>query len=187
MRKLLRSLPALLSLLLVWTPLSVSTCDLSCWLRQTFSDCHSDAAVTELSQSAAPSMIDMDSQMESMTHTHGNHLSAHRNMNAGGHHSMFLHVATIHISPQVQNSAATSSGIFDQSRTPSPCAHEACSQTSLSASPPRITAAPHAYPSWRPICISILANFSAHFDSPLSPGASPPISLAADLRTALRI
>src|SRR2546428_2004414 len=90
MRKIATSLPVLLSVLLVCTPLSASACDLSCWLNQTAPDCHSASSATEADQRmmSASSAMDMSSEAETSSHVTQRHAAPDHSVNASTHHSM---------------------------------------------------------------------------------------------------
>src|SRR2546427_6173775 len=140
MRKIATSLPVLLSLLLVCTPLSASACDLSCWLHQTASDCHSASSATEADQRMMPasSAMDMSSEAETNSHVTQSRAGLDHSVNASTHHSMSTQMDMVRGSLQViKKSDVSSSATFDHSKTLSPCSHETCSQASASASPPR--------------------------------------------------
>ena len=189
MRKIATSLPVLLSVLLVCTPLSASACDLSCWLHQTASDCHSASSATEADQRmmSASSAMDMSSEAETSSHVTQSHAGPDHSVNASTHHSMSTQMDMGRGSRKImQKSGESSSAMFDHSKTLSPCSHETCSQASASASPPRARGDQPAYlhcaaiDGWSP------ANLFT--SSPrLAPGTSPPILLAVDLLTTLRI
>ena len=189
MRKIATPLPVLLSVVLVCTPLSASACDLSCWLHQTASDCHSASSAAEAGQRmmSASSAMDMSSEAETSSHVTQSHAGPDHSVNASTHHSMSTQMDMGRGSRKImQKSGESSSAMFDHSKTLSPCSHETCSQASASASPPRARGDQPAYlhcaaiDGWSP------ANLFT--SSPrLAPGTSPPILLAVDLLTTLRI
>ena len=189
MRKMAPSLPVLLSVLLVCTPLSASACDLSCWLNQTAPDCHSASSATEADQRmmSASSAMDMSSEAETSSHVTQSHAAPDHTVNASTHHSMPQQMDMVRGSLQViKKSDVSSSATFDPSKTLSPCSHETCSQASASALPPRASGDQPAYlhcaaiGGWSP------ANFltSSHR---VAPGTAPPINLPVHLLTTLRI
>ena len=189
MRKMAPSLPVLLSVLLVCTPLSASACDLSCWLHRTASDCHSASSATEADQRmmSASSAMDMSSEAETSSHVTQSHAAPDHSVNASTHHSMPQQMDMVRGSLQViKKSDVSSSATFDPSKTLSPCSHETCSQASASALPPRARGDQPAYlhctaiGGWSP------ANFltSSHR---VAPGTAPPINLPVHLLTTLRI
>jgi hypothetical protein len=189
MRKIATSSPVLLSVLLVCTPLSASACDLSCWLHQTASDCHSASLAAEADQGmmSASSAMDMSSEAGTSSHVTQSHANLDHRVNASTHHLVSAQMDMVRGSRKIiQKSEESSSATFDHSRTLSPCSHETCSQASASASPPKAGGDQPAYlhcaaiGGWSP------ANFLT--SSPrLAPGTSPPILLAVDLLTTLRI
>ena len=189
MRKIVRPLPALLSVLMVSTSLSASSCDLSCWLHQTPSNCHSARSATEdnhrmMSPSSA---MDMSSEAEMSSHATQSNAGPDRSVNASARHSMSAQMDMVRGSLQViEKSDVSSSAKFDHSKTLSPCSHETCSQTSASPSPPRTSQAQPVYLHCAAIKVSSPANLSTSSHR-IAPGTPPPINLAVDLLPTLRI
>src|ERR1017187_2050718 len=65
MRGVTSALAALLALLIVSTSVSASACDLSCWLRQTHSDCHAvNSAIAGKDDTAMSMPPGMDTGMD---------------------------------------------------------------------------------------------------------------------------
>jgi hypothetical protein len=189
MRKIARSLAALLSVLMVSTPLSASACDLSCWLHQTASDCHSASSAKGGKQGmmSTSSAMDMNSEAEMCSHGTQSKAGPDQSVNASTRHSMSAPMVMVR-SLQVKKSEPelSASAKFDHSKTLSPCSHETCSQASVSVSPPRASQAQSAYLHCIAIDVSSRANLltSSHR---IAPGTLPPINLAVDLLSTLRI
>jgi hypothetical protein len=189
MHKIARAMTALLSVFMVFGPLSASACDLSCWLQQTTSNCHSAGQPIEGNQSSMPasSTMDMSAEGEMSSHSHQYSPAADYTMSATAHHSMTAQMDLGRTSLEVIRTSDVRSGSrFDHSKKLSPCSHETCSQASASASPPRVRAD-------QPACLHAMdivgvnpANFLTSSDR-TAPGTSPPITPAADLLTTLRI
>jgi hypothetical protein len=189
MRKMARLLPTLLSVLLVSAPLSTSACDLSCWLHQTGSGCHSVSSATEDNQRPSASS-EMDMSSEAVMSSHGTQCNEGpaRHANAGTrHHSMSAQMNMVRGSFQaIQKSEVSSNAVFDDSNKLSPCSHETCSQASASASPPSASRAQPAYLHFVAIHISSPENFLTTFHR-MAPGTSHHIPFALDPLTTLRI
>lgn len=189
MRKMARLLPTLLSVLLVSAPLSTSACDLSCWLHQTGSHCHSVSSATEDDQRvSASSKMDMSSEAVMSSHGAQCNEGPVRHANAGTrHHSMSAQMNTVRGSLQaIQKSEVSSNAMFDNSNTLSPCSHETCSQASASASPPGASRTQPAYLHFAAIYISSPEKFLATFHR-MAPGTSHHIPFAIDPLIRLRI
>ena len=188
MRSMARPLPALLSVLLMFAALATSACDLSCWLHQTGSHCHSaNSAIENNQRTSASSEMDMSSEAETSSHVTQSHAAPDHSVNASTHHSMPPQMDMVRSSLQViKKSDVSSSATFDPSKTLSPCSHETCSQASASASPPRASGDQPAYLH----CVTFDGSSPANLltSSPrLAPGTSPPMLLAVDLLCTLRI
>lgn len=213
MRRVGSSLAALLlSLLMVSTSVAASACDLSCWLNQAHSDCHTEAkdgATMSMSSDmnmrsgesehvAGPQMgadstndsTSMPSDMEMGPDNNENMVGADTNLDARPGHSMAMSprpegVTEILVRATKAEMGATA--MLNHSGTLSPCMHEPCSQTSMSVSPPT---GDHSQPSslhWMPTGISSPFNIWTTFHW-ISPGTPPPKILAVDhLTTTLRI
>lgn len=106
MHKMASVVPLMLSVLIVCTSLSVSACDLSCWMNHTSSDCHSATSASE-DRMTASSAMQMSAGMEMPGST----------------------------PREVSNSEVSASPALDHSRALSPCSHETCSQAAASSSP----------------------------------------------------
>ena len=184
MGKIARAMTALLSVFMVFAPLSASACDLSCWLNQANSDCHSAGQFGEGSQSlmSAPAMMDMSAEGEMSSQ--GAQNNADYNFSATAHHSK---TEQMHLAPrpvEVARTDASSTSRFDPSKKLSRCSHESCSQAS--ASPPRVRGHLPAY--LQHVAVDSLnpANFLTNpYRRAL--GTSPPLTPAADLLITLRI
>lgn len=187
MHRATRSLAALLSLLIVSTPVSAWACDLSCSFQQVHSDCHDANSVTTSKDNRAMTMSpDMDMGPDQSEGTVGSDAG----MNAKPGHSMSmsprLEMATKR-HEHVMTPEMGTSAVHDHSKSVSSCTHDTCSQVSASASPP---GAVHSQPNslhrmaasiWSPV--NLLVDF--HW---VRLGAPPPKLLTADhLITTLRI
>ena len=118
MRKMTGLLPTLLSVLLVSAPLSTSACDLSCWLHQTGSGCHSVSSATEDNQrTPASSKMDMSSEAETSSQGAQCNEDPVRHANPGArHHSMSAQMN------MVRGSLQATPGSYDVSSSPTrPC------------------------------------------------------------------
>jgi hypothetical protein len=186
---------ALLSLLIVSTPMSAAACDLSCWLRPSHSACHTIGSATEDQETprSARSGMDMTSSVNrgSMNMAcerteRGARLSQRVNK-ARSVHSMYPQVALAtkrlaHNTKPKLSSAA----LHSDSAAFSSCGHEACSQTLISASPPGASRCqPNSSDSVAtPISIQITLGTAFHL---IKPQISPPKALPDDFATILRI
>ena len=207
----------LLSLFMVSTSVSASTCDLSCWLHQAHSDCSTVGAATTNLDSAAMSMpsgmgmpqgegesmagpqlgeedttasMSMAPDMDMGTDDGERMASSRANLFASLRHSVVM-------PPQLEGmtesfiragkAAMGSRAVLNHSGTLSSCLHEPCSQTSMSASPPT---SDHSQPSslhWMPTSVSNPVNIWSAFRC-INPESPPAIVLAVDhLTTLLRI
>jgi hypothetical protein len=185
MRGILSSLAAVLSLLMVSTSVSASACDLSCWLRQTHSDCHTvGPAAASKDDMPMPAGADMDSgpaessmapdSTVSATPAHSMPMAPQQEMAA----ERFVHGTR----PDMRTSAMP-----EHSRSVSSCTHETCSQISASASPPGADHAQLDSLHWMAVSISSPVNLLTGFHW-IHLGTPPPTLLSADrLITALRI
>ena len=185
MRKITSSLAALVSLLLVSSPVSSWACDFSCSSHQAPSDCHTSATTGQDDTAVSmPPGMDMGSdQTESP-------MEPDSVVSATPAHSMFM-------SPQQRmttdrfdlatNTRMRTAAMDAHSKSVSSCTHETCRQASVSASPP---GPDHSQPNSvhrMAISISCPVNLWISFHS-ISPGAPPPKLLAAGrLITTLRI
>lgn len=130
MRCVTSLLATTLAVFIASAPASVSACDLSCWLHQAHSDCHSPSSTLKNESGAMRGMdmsgmdmggMDMASgkgQVESVTGMPG-HSMIHLEMAADG-------------TEQAAEPGASHNG----SGSLSSCVDEACGQTAISASPP---------------------------------------------------
>ena len=148
MRSITTSLAALLSLLLISTPVSAWACDLSCSSHEARSDCHSSATASkgDTAMSMPPGMdMGSDQTESSMGPTPG--------------HSMPMspqqEMATQRLE-QLSKLEMRRDATHDHSKSVSSCTHETCSQISASASPP---GADHSQPnSLHQIAINISSS-----------------------------
>src|SRR5260370_16874201 len=88
MRKIAKVPLALLSILMVLMPVSVSTCDLSCWLHKTSSDCHSASSVDSLRMTPRSSEMDMNAYMEMSFQDAHNKAGSYDSAQDSTHHLM---------------------------------------------------------------------------------------------------
>jgi hypothetical protein len=213
MRRVASSLAALLlSLLTVLASVSASACDLSCWLNQGHSDCHTettDGAAMSMSSDmhtrsgeservAGPQMgadlttysISMPPGMDMGSDNSENMAGADTNLNARPGHPMAMPAQLAGLTETSVRAAKGEMGarvMLNHSGTLSPCMHEPCSQTSMSVSPPMgdhsQTSSLHLVPTG----ISNPGNIWTTFHW-IRPGTPPPKILAvAHLTTTLRI
>ena len=184
MRILTASLAALLSVLIVSTSVSASACDLSCWLRQAHSDCHSAASASP-GNSATPEGMDMSMDMGSGD---SKSMTAMTAIQSGHSMLMFPEMGMATQGFEQASKAETNrSGMPDHSKSISSCAHETCSQTWSATSPP--TGDHSHFIALYQAAIGILIPVNLHVASySIGVGAHPPGILAPDsLVTALRI
>lgn len=182
MRRITACMAALISLLFVFTSLSASACDLSCWLQRSHDDCHSARA----SAMAATMPMAMGSgQMQQM-------MAPSERAAAPLNGSMHM----TPMSPQPEMAVETSiepskpgmdlTAVPDHSRHLSSCAHETCSQTWASASPP---GSGHATPNFLNLAsvrLSIAMTLWTRTDC-IKTGSPPPELHVGPLATLLRI
>lgn len=186
MRRMARLLPALLSVVLVFAPLAASACDLSCWLHQTDSHCHSVSSATENNQTSASSKMDMSSEAEMSSHGIQCHGGSDCSASAGTRpHSMFVQMDMIRDSLQVMQKFDVSA-MFNYSKRLSPCSHETCSEALASGSAPSASRNLPAYLYCAAIHVSSPEGFLTT-PRPTAPGTSPHITLAIDPLITLRI
>ncbi len=138
------SLAALLSLLLVSTPVSAWACDLSCSLLHAHSDCHAvNSAMTSKDDATMSMSPDMDMGLDHSESTMGHN----PRMNDTPGHSMTMSpqmgMATERDEYPTRPEMGTSA-MHDHSKTVSSCTHDTCSQIAASASPTR---SDHSQPS----------------------------------------
>jgi len=188
MRKIAKVPPALLSILMVFTPVSVSACDLSCWLHQTSSDCHSASSDAEDSvrMTSRSSAMDMSAYMEMSSDGAQSKADPHESVQDATGHLMSAGMDMIRSPRQVITKTDVSEGTgFDQSRALSPCSHETCSQATTSTSPPK-TSPGQANLYCAAIHVSTAPNPLAS-SRRITPGDPPPINHPAALLPTLRI
>jgi len=188
MRAVARSLPMLLSLLLIFVPLSASACDLSCWLQRNAPDCHWIGSPAENSEGTMSDASDMDMNSGVETGTTNAQTSAGSNhaVNAGVHHSMptqkDMRGGSLQI---VRKSDASSIARFDDSNTVSPCGHGTCAQAATPSSPPREG---HAQPAnLQSVGAGALNPATPLTTTRLALETAPRLSLLADILPTLRI
>jgi hypothetical protein len=213
MRRVGSSLAALLlSLLMVSTSVAASACDLSCWLNQAHSDCHTEAkdgAAMSMSsdmnmrsgerehvagpQIGADSTSDstpMPSDMDMGPDNSENMAGADTNLNARPGRPMAMPAQLEGVTETSVRAAKGETGaraMLNHSGTLSPCMHEPCSQTSMSVSPPTGDHSQTSSLHLVPTAISSPFNIWTTFHW-IRPGTPPPKILAVDhLTTTLRI
>jgi hypothetical protein len=197
MRKIARSLPALLSIFtafaMAFAPLSASACDLSCWLGREASDCHAAVSATEGEHRmmSASSQMDMSSEMGTRPQDTQAKAGSNHRVKTGAGHSMSAQMDMVRVSLRVTaKSKVGSSATFDPPKRLSPCSHEMCSQASASASPPRGGQAHPAYLHSGAIGVLHATNLSTKPPTGgyrIVSGTPPPINLPVDLLPILRI
>jgi hypothetical protein len=189
MRKMIRVLPALLSLLMICTSVSVSACDLSCWLRQTPSDCHSANSATEngAETMSASSVMDMSAEMKISSHGAQNKAGIGQSAKGVAGHQMSAQMDMVGSALQAINKIdASASTLFDHSRAFSPCSHEACSQATASVSPPSASQNQSVYLHCAILDLSSATNLVIN-SRQVARGSPPLIHHSADLLPTLRV
>lgn len=184
MHRVTCSLAALVSIFLVSTSVSASACDLSCWLHQAHSHCHSVGSAPTGKDDMSMSDMDMGpSHMEGST-------DSDTLMRAVPGHSMAMSPQQEMVAERLVHATKPdlrTSGMPGHSKSMSSCTHEACSQISVSSSPPRPD---HSQPNslrWITLSITSPVNLRTGFHC-IGPGTPPPKTLAAAiLTTTLRI
>ena len=195
MRPITSSFVALLSILMISSSASASVCDLSCWLRQAYSDCHSvpRAASDEKRATSVPSDMDMGPMDMAAGMNMGSNgdqgVMDPRLADAKPHHSVASQadVATESVRDIAASRSTTAAG-RPHSKTSSPCAHQTCSQISASGSPPRPSQLYPVFFQWimqAPVLSAVACWRDLHR---IGPGTAPPEILPAErLATILRI
>jgi hypothetical protein len=186
MYRVAKLLPAMLSVLIVPTSVSVSACDLSCWLHQASPECHSASPGTE-DRMTASSMMEMSAEMEMGSHAVRIQQPLEGRASSATRHLMFAQMKMTRRAPQVISKTEVRAGAtFDHSKALSPCSHEMCSQDATSSSPPGTSQSCSPDLHLAVICVSTPANPLTR-SNPVAPGAAPPIHHPADLLSPLRI
>jgi len=186
-RGITTSLAALLSLLLVSAPVSSWACDVSCSSHQAHSDCHASATTSKddmaMSMPMPPGM-DMGSDQSKSP------MGSDTVMGAVPGHIMSMSPQQEMAPRRFEGAAkpATRTGtMHDHSKGMSSCAHETCSQLSISASPPGADHSQPNSPHRLAVSLSSPENLLVSFHW-VRLGTPPPKLLAADrLITTLRI
>jgi hypothetical protein len=189
MRKIIRVLPALLSVLMVCTSVSVSACDLSCWLRQTPSDCHSANPAMESGAEtmSASSAMDMSAEMKISSHGAQNKAGLGQSTKGVAGHQMSAQMDMVGSALQAINKIDASANTrFDHSRASSPCSHEACSQATASVSPPSASQNQSVYLHCAILDLSPATNLVIN-SRQVARGSPPLIRHSADLLPTLRV
>lgn len=195
MRRITASLAALISLLFVFTSISASACDLSCWLRQGHHDCPSGVSMSgEESGTAMASAMPMAMGMGSHQMQHrmapgeigmDHRLMPHRLMPMSPQTEMAVE-RSIELSKPGMSSTALPDHSPDHSRGLSPCAHETCSQIWASASPPGAGHLQFDFVHYAPVRFSIATILWTRGDS-INTGSPPSERHIEPLATNLRI
>ena len=144
----------------------------------------------------ASSAMDMSSNAEMSSHAAQSDAGMDHIVNAGAHQSMSVHSMTAEmdmVSSSLlisRKSEVRSSAAFDHSKGFASCNHETCSQ--VSASPPRASQAQLSYLAYLAYlhCATIPISSPASLSSSsqrIASGTPPPINLAVDLLSTLRI
>ena len=176
----------MLSVLMVPTSVSVSACDLSCWLNQASSECHSASPRAE-DRMTVSSMMEMSAEMEMDSHAARIQQRLEGRASSITRHLMFAHMEMTRHAPEVLSKTQVSAGArFDHSKVLSPCSHEMCSQNATSSSPPGTGQSRSPGLHWAKIRVSIPANPLASSTRMLR-GAPPLIHHPANFLSALRI
>jgi hypothetical protein len=187
MRRITILLAALLSLLMVSTPVSAWACDMSCSLHRMHSVCQTAESATPDNHTVMSMSEKMDmgsDQSEPMT-------GARARVNATPNHPMSMS-SVVGMAPKRFDSATQShsgtSAMPDHSKTVSSCTHEPCSQISASTFRPSADQSQPNSPHWTAISMSSPANLWIGFQW-IRIGTPPPKLLATlPLRvTTLRI
>jgi hypothetical protein len=184
MRYVTSLLATTLAILIAAAPASVSACDLSCWLHQAHSDCHSASSALRNEDDAMPPMdmssMDMSGMdMGAMDKASGN--GQVQSASGVPDHSMIHLDLAADGGEQTTEPGASHNG----SGSLSSCVHEACGQTAVSASPPR-THRLNFDPSFAPINETLLVNRTIGMHR-ISPGTFLPDISLANCFTTLRI
>ena len=189
MRAIVRFPAALLGILMVVAPLSTSACDLSCWLNQASSDCHSaiSAGQEQYRMMVGPSEMDMGSGAGMVADNAPTNVGPNYSAHAAAHHVMNTQMDMVRSSLQAaKGSEASSSTALHRSKAISPCSQEACSQAAVSASPPSAGRSQPAHLQCVAIHVSNPAAFSKNYHR-IGSGTAPPINLPVSLLLILRI
>lgn len=182
------SLAAVLSLLMLSTSVFTSACDLSCWLRQAHSGCHT----VRSSISGEDTAMSMSSEMDMGSDHGGSMMRPDTSVDGMPVHSMSMPppIEGV-ITERFEHSTKPEMGknaMLDRSKGPSSCAHEPCSQFSAFGSPQ--TGEHSQLDSLHRLAVfsrSNSVNIWMAFHS-IRPDTSPPKILVADRPlTALRI
>ena len=157
MRRITNSLAVLLSLLMVASSVSASSCDLTCWLRRAHSDCHSLGLLRPSKRPPCPgtwtwgsghgeSMTAPDTNMSPMpshSMSSGMGLGRSQSMSAPQERLNARPDRAMSMSPQMEmvperfvSATQRETRRADHRKALSPCTHGLCSQVSASASPP---------------------------------------------------
>src|SRR5438270_8355416 len=107
MRKIAKLLPTILSVLMVFTSLSVSACDLSCLLNQTSPDCHSASHAAEDGMTV-PSAMEMGAGMEMESHAAQSQKPLYGDANGVTPHIIFAQMEMTRRAPQMTSKTEVS-------------------------------------------------------------------------------
>ena len=147
MRRITACMAALISLVFVFTSISASACDLSCWLRQGQDKCHSGVSMSGEETATAmtstmPMAMDMGSH-EMPPMMAADEIGMDHRLTPMPPKTEMAVEQFIEFSKPGMNSTALPDHSPDPSSDLSSCAHKTCSQIWASASPP---GAGHAQP-----------------------------------------
>jgi hypothetical protein len=185
MRRVITSLATIMSLLLVLTSVSASICDLSCWLHQAYSGCLNISPGISDKNIAMPMPSDMDMSPDRSSSI----TASDTTMNVMPDHSMSVSPKMEGVTERFDTTKPemSTSIVADHFKGISSCAHESCSQISVSVSP---QVGDHRQPSflhWVAVSISNPIDLLNGFYW-IRRGTPPPKILVANcLVTTLRI
>lgn len=186
MHKMAKVLPVMLSVLLVSASASVSVCDLSCWLDQRRSECHSASPAAEDGMSASSAM-EMSAEMEMEAHSKQGPNTLYASTKSVMRHVMSAQMEMTrreqHVISQTELSGDAA---LAHSGAASVCNHETCSQAGASSSPSRRNQGRSPDPHRGVIRVSTRANLLTSSNR-IAHGAPPLIHPPADLLSPLRI
>ena len=186
MRKIAKLLTVILSVLIVSSSVFVSACDLSCWLNQASSDCHS-ASPTEEDRMASSAAMDMSAGIDMRSHSTQSQTPPYERAKGITGHVMSAQMAMSESAPQVvTKTEGSTSTAFAHSKALPACSQETCSQAAASSSPPKTSQGRSPGPRCGVIRVSTPANVLTSSNR-IHPGAPPPTYHPADLLSPLRI
>jgi hypothetical protein len=179
MRRITACTAALISFLFVFTSISASACDLSCWLQRSHDDCHSGA--TSAMAATMPMAMGSDQMQQMMAPGEPSTARLDGSMNMTPMSPQPEMVAEMVADPKMDSTA-----LPDHSRRVSSCAHETCRQIWASSSPPGSRHAPPNFLHLAPVRLSMPTTLWTRNDC-IKTGSPPPELHAGPLATILRI